>query len=102
MRLFNLHSKYLDTTRTADFLNPYQKHRAYLQLQEDQNRRFFEHLLEVSTQNPKDALAIHWKEESAQDMHYVVSRSTEITIVTLTNAVGDLCGLIVFLFYAKS
>jgi hypothetical protein len=78
------------------FLNPYQKHRAYLQLQEDQNRRFFEHLLEVSPQKPKDALAIHWKEESAQDMHYVVSRSTEITIVTLTNAVGDLCGLIVF------
>jgi hypothetical protein len=78
------------------FLNPYQKHRAYLQLQEYQNRRFFDHLLDASPQKPKDLLAIHWKEESDQDMKYVVNRSTEISVVALTNALGDFCGLVIF------
>lgn len=78
------------------FLNPYQKHRAYLQLQEDQHRRFFDHLLEVPLQQPKDALAQQWKKESALDMRSVVQRSTEITVHILTNTLGDLCGFLVF------
>lgn len=78
------------------FLNPYQKHRAYLRLQEYQNRRFFDHLLQAPTETPKDVLEIYWKEESAQDMKYVVNRSTEITVVALTNALGDICGFVIF------
>jgi CemA family len=74
------------------FLNPYQKHRAYLQLQEYQNRRFFDHLLETPSTVEKDSLTLRWREESAQDMTHVVNQATQITVVALTNAFGDLCG----------
>ena len=78
------------------FLNPYQKHRAYLQLQEYQNRRFFDHLLEAPSQAGEQSLELLWKKESAHDMTTVVNQATQITVLALTNALGDLCGLGVF------
>lgn len=104
------------------FVNPYQKHRAYVQLQEYQNRRLFDHLfglpqdetlsaqvigqkgdvldllnpLAVSTIPKKSSpfmLRNHWQAEAIHDMESVVTMSTTSTITAVTNAIGDLCGV---------
>jgi hypothetical protein len=78
------------------FLNPYQKHRAYLQLQEYQNQRFFDHLLDSSA--PTTGLAYQtWQNEAKRDMEVVVIKATDFTVLAITNAVGDLCGFGIFL-----
>jgi len=80
------------------FLNPYQKHRAYVQLQEYQNRRFFDHLLDPTSSGifvapSRDA----WENDAKQDMEVVVTHSTDFTISAITNAIGDACGFGIFL-----
>jgi len=78
------------------FLNPYQKHRAYLQLQEYQNQRFFDHLLDSSA--PTTGLAYQtWQNEAKRDMEVVVIKATDFTVLAITNAVGDLGGFGIFL-----
>ena len=78
------------------FLNPYQKHRAYLQLQEYQNQRFFDHLLDSSA--PTTGLAYQtWQNEAKRDMEVVVIKATDFTVLAITNAVVDLCGFGIFL-----
>jgi len=78
------------------FLNPYQKHRAYLQLQEYQNQRFFDHLLDSSA--PTTGLAYQtWQNEAKRDMEVVVIKATDFTVLAITNAIGDLCGFGIFL-----
>ena len=78
------------------FLNPYQKHRAYLQLQEYQNQRFFDQLLDSSA--PTTELAYQtWQNEAKRSMEVVVIKATDFTVSAITNAVGDLCGFGIFL-----
>ena len=78
------------------FLNPYQKRRAYLQLQEYQNQRFFDHLLDSSA--PTTGLAYQtWQNEAKRDMEVVVIKATDFTVLAITNAVGDLGGFGIFL-----
>lgn len=87
------------------FLNPYQKHRAYIQLQEYQSRRFFDHLIDpetpanISKDSDWELVAPPrqvWQNESKQDMESVVTRSTDFTVSSITNAVGDACGIGIF------
>lgn len=79
------------------FLNPYQKHRAYLQLQDYQNRRFFDHLLDTPVKAiTNDEVRSVWQAESTADMELVVTRSTDFTISAITNALGDACGVGIF------
>lgn len=83
------------------FLNPYQKHRAYLQLQEYQDQRFFDHLLDANTLDGTMASLSQrehaWQTEAKHDMEVVVTRSTDFTISAITNAIGDACGFGIFL-----
>jgi len=80
------------------FLNPYQKHRAYVQLQEYQNRRFFDHLLDPATSGASEPTTRDvWQNESKHDMEIVVTQSTDFTISAITNAIGDTCGIGIFL-----
>lgn len=80
------------------FLNPYQKHRAYLQLQEYQNRRFFDHLLDSSGPEPAAGDAYQaWQREAKRDMEVVVTNASDFTVSAITNAVGDICGFGIFL-----
>lgn len=104
------------------FVNTYQKHRAYVQLQEYQNRRLFDHLLGLQYEDipsvqvigqKGDVLGLampasvpqkislpelrqHWQAEASRDMEAVVTMSTTSTITAVTNAIGDLCGVGIF------
>lgn len=80
------------------FLNPYQKHRAYLQLQEYQNRRFFDHLLDSNDPEPVAGDVYQtWQREAKRDMEVVVTKATDFTVSAITNAVGDVFGFGIFL-----
>lgn len=84
------------------FLNPYQKHRAYVQLQEYQNRRFFDHLLDRETSEDAELPTRQvWQQESKHDMETVVTQSTNFTISAITNALGDACGIGIFLILCE-
>lgn len=80
------------------FLNPYQKHRAYLQLQEYQNRRFFDHLLDSNEPDAATGDVYQaWQREAKGDMEVVVTKAADFTVSAITNAVGDVCGFGIFL-----
>jgi len=81
------------------FVNPYQKHRAYIQLQEYQHRRFFDQLLATGPHGDvrgSEASRSDNREEAVHDMDAVAALSTTSTITAMTNAIGDLCGIGLF------